>query len=202
MMDKMKETRADNKDMKKQKQREEVKTQSAANIKVIDEAELAAFIKEEEEPVADSNADIIDLEVTDEARSIITKTNKGTDGAIYTQQGMTELMVNHELPQVRPFEEQIPLAMIIDKGRIVNKKKHLIILEYDEYREVNEDGTEAFPQDVYTKDQSGRAEHLQQLMEYKMRCTIRMGVIDGRNRVKVQNKLATGLADALAGKLK
>ena len=74
---------------------------------------------------------------------------------------MAELLVKDELPTVRPFEEQIPLAMMKDKSRIVNKKKHLIILEYDEYREVNEDGTEAFPQDVYTKDKSGRAEHLQ-----------------------------------------
>jgi hypothetical protein len=50
--------------------------------------------------------------------------------------------------------------MIIDKGRVINTKKHLLILEYDEYREVYEDGTESFPQDVYTADAKGRVEHL------------------------------------------
>lgn len=83
--------------------------------------------------------------------------------------------------------------MIVDKNRIINKKKHLIVLEYDEYREVYDDGTEAFPQDVYTQDKVGRSEYLQQLMEYKMRCTIRMGVIDSRNRNGIEAKLKKGI---------
>jgi len=54
----------------------------------------------------------------------------------------------------------VPLAMIVDRGRIINKKKHLLVLEFDEYREINEDGTEAFPQDVFTEDELGRSEML------------------------------------------
>ena len=38
-------------------------------------------------------------------------------------------------------------------------------------------------------------------MEYKMRCTIRMGVIDTRNREAIQNKLKLNLANKMGGHL-
>ena len=53
---------------------------------------------------------------------------------------------------------------------MINNKPHLVILQYDEWRAVYEDGTEEFPEDCYKEDEAGRIEYARDIMEYKMRC--------------------------------
>ena len=83
-----------------------------------------------------------------------------------------KILSSENCPQIRPFGEQKP-----EMAQKNNENIELRRLPFDEYRDLDEDGVEPAPLDVYDWSEQGRLQYIRELLETNARNMVRLHLL-------------------------